>query len=433
MKDINIELLTFQEYFYTVNEDGKIHPDNAYTYSVDSYEKESIEDYESLINRFKTHGLDFEIREKKIDRWEADYCDVDEKGNILRDENNKAIMLSQEKKEKVIKPRFKYEHAIIDSKSKKVVGRTQDEWNCLLISVAEEYKGMSLGEKLLEVHRSKYPFRASGGHTPAGKETLYRVYQNKVSKFLASGGYSKAIKEGLLTKEKVKEILSSAMIDKDHVNKRKKEYEEYNLNIDSYRDRVKKQKQKSKETNYDMTKAEDLLLHTDGNYAILYNKKAFNAMRTDDINDYFIDKGLVGYSYIGGTYNADSPPKLFRLYGKNEKIKEFMAEVALNLFVGEPVRVFDEDLKYLSNNVLSNSIEGFKRDGMTQYELQERTMESIEVMSYLEKKFRKEHDQYDEKWILVHERITALAEEEYDKLKEQEELKHKEKRKAYLK
>tara|TARA_Y100000588_G_scaffold394082_1_gene512735 strand:+ start:2573 stop:2770 length:198 start_codon:yes stop_codon:yes gene_type:complete len=65
MKDINIELLTFQEYFYTVNEDGKIHPDNAYTYSVDSYEKETIEDYESLINRFKTHGLDFEIREKK--------------------------------------------------------------------------------------------------------------------------------------------------------------------------------------------------------------------------------------------------------------------------------------------------------------------------------------------------------------------------------
>ena len=38
-------------------------------------------------------------------------------------------------------------------------------------------------------------------------------------------------------------------------------------------------------------------------------------------------------------------------------------------------------------------------------------------MSYLEKKFRKENDQYDEKWVLIHERITALAEEEYDELK----------------
>ena len=236
-------------------------------------------------------------------------------------------------------------------------------------------------------------------------------------------GYSKAIKEGLLTKEKVKKILSSAMIDKEHVKKRKKEYAEYNLNIDSYRDRVKKQKEKSQEKDYDMTKAEDLLLHTDSNYAILYNKKAFNAMRTDDINDYFIDKGLVGYSYIGGTYNADSAPKLFRLYGKNEKIKEFMAEVALNLFVGEPVRIFEEDLKYLSKNVLSNSIEGFKRDSMTQYELQKRTIENIEIMSYLEKKFRKENDQYDEKWVLIHERITALAEEEYDELKNKKKIK----------
>ena len=163
MKNINIELLTFQEYFYSVNEDGKIHPNNAYSYSVKDYEKESIDDYENLINRFKSHGLEFEIREKKIDRWESNYCETDDKGKILRDENDNIIKLSQEKKEKVIKPRFKYEHAIIDSKSKKIVGRTQDEWNCLLISVAEEYKGMSLGEKLLEVHRSKYPFRASGG------------------------------------------------------------------------------------------------------------------------------------------------------------------------------------------------------------------------------------------------------------------------------
>lgn len=97
MKNINIELLTFQEYFYSVNEDGKIHPNNAYSYSVKDYEKESIDDYENLINRFKSHGLEFEIREKKIDRWESNYCETDDKGKILRDENDNIIKLSQEK------------------------------------------------------------------------------------------------------------------------------------------------------------------------------------------------------------------------------------------------------------------------------------------------------------------------------------------------
>jgi hypothetical protein len=412
--ETKIELMTFKEYFYAVNEDGKIHPDNAYTFKLEDYITEEDE-FPILLNRFKTHGLNFEIREQEVDRWKEDYCDIDDEGNVLRDKDDKTIQLSQEKKEKLIKPRYKYEHAIVDSRTQKVIGKTQDEWNCLLITVADEYKGMSLGEKLLETHRDKYPFRYSGGHTPAGKEVLYRMYQNKVSKFLSNGNYSKSIKENLISKEKVKEILESAMIDKKHVSKRKEEYAEYDLKIDSFRERKTRQSEKSKEINYDMYNPEDILLHIDNNFAVLYNKKAFNKINTDDINEHFIEQGLLGYSYIGGVYGADSIPKLFRLYGKNEKIKSFMAEVAMNLYVGEPIRVFKEDVKLLNDSVLKNSIEGLNRDGMIQYELKNKTIDNLDVMSYLEKQFRNKNDKYDEKWTLVHEEISKLAENEYEK------------------
>lgn len=412
MKDKKIELMTFKEYFYAVNEDGKVHSDQAYQYNLEDY-KENSENYPKLINRFNTHGLNFEIREKAIDNWEKEYCDVDDEGNVLKDENGKIIPLSQEKKEKVINPRYEYEHAVLDSKTKKVIARTQEEWNCLLISIAEEYSGMSIGEKLLGIHREKYPFRDSGGHTPAGKEMLYRMHQNKVSKFLANGGYSRAIKEGLITKEKVKDILQQAMIDKKHVAETKEDYAKYDLEIDSFRERKKKQKQRSEGIDYNMFDPKDYLLHVEDNFAILYNKKAFLAMREDNVNDFFIEQGLLGYSYIGGVYGEESVPKLFRLYGKNKKIKEFMAEVAMNLYVEEPVRIFDQDLEYLNDNILNNSEKGLERDSMTQFKLQNKTMDNIEIMSYLEKKFRKENDQYDEKWILIHEEITALTEKEY--------------------
>jgi hypothetical protein len=410
MKKEQIELMTWKEYFYSVNEEGKMHGEDAYNNTtLDSY-KDSNK-FNKLEKQFTSHGIDFEIKCKTVDRWEFEYTKLDDNGEHVLDSKGLAMSLNLEEKKVKILPRFEHEHAIIEKRTKKIVAQTQDEWNCLLISVADEYKGLGLGEKLLEHHRTLYPFRYSGGHTPQGKEALYRIYQNKVSKFLANGNYSEEVKNGNISISKAKEIVNSASIGKEYMEERNKELSKYNIQEESHRERLNRQKDKSDNNDYNMFKAEDILLHVDNNVAILYNRKAFNKINCVNDNDYFTEQGLLGYAYVGGVYD-DSTPKLFRLFGQNEKIKQYMAEVILNQYVGDPVKVFDADLPFLNDNIKNNSMEGFKRDSMTEFTLQEKTMDNIDVLSFIERKFRKENDQYDEKWYLVQEQISSFAEEE---------------------
>ena len=183
MKENKIELMTWKEYFYSVNEDGKMHDSNGYITTLETYQ-DSDNKFTELEKQFTSHGIDFEIRCKTVDRWEFSYAKLDDNGENVLDENGKSMSLTMEDKKEKILPRFEYEHAIIEKRTKNIIARTQDEWNCLLITVASEFKGLNLGEKLLEHHRSVYPFRYSGGHTPQGKEALYRIYQNKISKYL---------------------------------------------------------------------------------------------------------------------------------------------------------------------------------------------------------------------------------------------------------
>jgi hypothetical protein len=414
MENDKIELMTWKEYFHSVNEEGKMHDENAYNNT-------TLEDYKSdlsfdtLERQFTSHGIQFEIKKSTVDRWAFEYAKIDDSNNPVLDSKGKPVQLTREEKKEKILPRFEYEHAIVEKRTNNIVAKTQDEWNCLLISVANEYKGLNLGEELLEHHRTTYPFRYSGGHTPQGKEALYRIYQNKISKFLANGDYSKEVKNGTLTTEKAKKIINSASIGKEYMEERNKELNKYDISEETHKERLKRQKDKSDNNDYNMFKAEDILLHVDNNFAILYNKKAFNKINSVNDNDYFTEQGLLGYAYIGGVYD-NSTPKLFRLFGQNDEIKKYMAEVILNQYVGDPVKIFDNDLHLLNDNIKNNSLEGFKRDEMTDFTLQNKTMDNIDMLSFIEKKFRKENDQYDEKWILVHEQVTAFAEDYVEEL-----------------
>lgn len=410
-----VELLTFTEYLKEINPKNESHPDSAYSNvsleSMNSYN--SPEEYSTLLYRFKNCGVEFQMKQKTIDMTDESYVKHDKDGDILRDEKGLAICYTKEELIKKIKKenRYKYENAIVETKSQKVIAFTSDEWGCLLVQVANEYLGMGLGEKILTEQRKKNPFRHSGGFTPDGQRTIFKVYQNKIKDFMINGGYSKAVMNGEININQVKRILNSALITKKHLSNEKIEYIS-KYKIETYRERINKKKEK--EQLYDLSDPKDILLHTDKNVVYLYNKKLFKIIGND--NNYpenFIEKGMFGYAYIGGTYHTESTPKLFRIYAKNDKIKSFLIEVALNLFENEKINIFDEDWNSISDNLKSKLLINKKEGSMTSVVLENKTMDNLDILNFIDRKFRKENDVYDEKWTIIQERMYALAEENY--------------------
>lgn len=412
---LKVEHLNYEEYYKIINKKEKFH-ENAYQNNeLSSYS--SPEDFPKTVNRFISYGMKFEIREKKKDLRLNNYYKVDDNGDPLRDENKELVYLTMEEKEKLFpeEKRYKYEHAIFDVKKKCIVAETQDEWGCLLITVANEYRGLNIGQKLLNYHRTIYPYRDSGGHTIQGANAFFAFYQEKVSKYLSSGNYRKDIDNGLITIEKVKEILDSAHLTKEVIKNRKEDFKKYNLEYESFHERVQKNKKNSSSINYDFTDPRDFALHIDDScFAILYNKKAFEMLNTKNEKDFFTDQGLLGYVYIGGVYNADAIPKLFRLHGINDKVKSFMIDLALHMSYKEPIRIFAEDLPYLSEKSKGNIHSKMLENGMMQVTLESKYMENLDFMHQYNLQYRKRVDPYEEKFNIMHERLTAMTDVEID-------------------
>lgn len=418
--DKKIELMTYDEFYETINPRHMRHSSNSYNYNIDSYQNDEPKNYKKFVKRFYRGNLEFEIREREFDAWEHDYYKKDDNGYYLRDEKNNLINLTQEEKEKLVNPRYSYEYAVIDVKDNKVVARTQDEWGCLLITVASEYRGLGIGDVLFYEHNKKYPFRESGGVTENGAALCYRYYQNKISQYLMDGGYTRSYRKGEISIEKVKEILISAKIDRKNLIKEKEKYKNTSIVIESAMEAKKRRLKSYFEKDFDMTDPSDYLLHIDNNFAILYNKKTFENIQNEEFEEYFLEKGCLGFVYVGGVYNGDAVPKLFSLHGENEKIKKFMIEVAFNLFVNEPIRIHDVDKELLNENILENTQVGNERDGFTEYTLTENTIKNLNDFSLVERLYRKKRDIYGEKFVFLHEKIEGLSKDITERIKERE-------------
>lgn len=414
MRIIRPSFLSFNEYYKLTNPSGKYHDSDSYSSSIESLNQyDWIEDFKTVKQRFRVNGIDFEIRESKEDKLNWTYYKPDKEG-FPTDE---VYSLEEKKKFLPEHKRYKIEHAVIESKTNKIVSMTQDEWGALLITSAKEFEGFGVGQKLLNYHRSLFPIRDSGGHTPQGFQAVFKFYQEEVKKSLISGEYRKEINKGNLTKEKVKEIVSSAMLSKSTM-KQKYDYDNWILSegvrekfgIKPYREKQKDKKKKQE--NWDMSNENDVMLLLEDNYAILYNKKSFEQIENTK-SEYFLERGLLGYVYIGGVLNNDSIPKIHRIYGKNEKIENFMMEVAFEISKGEQLRVYAEEdylipkkLKYVLDSI------GFDLEKKHKiYQLNETSNELVELMGFLEKKYRKENDKFDEKKILLQEMIYGIAED----------------------
>tara|TARA_B100000700_G_scaffold71271_1_gene79257 strand:- start:24871 stop:26172 length:1302 start_codon:yes stop_codon:yes gene_type:complete len=428
------EHLTYSENFQIVNPEKVTHDSSAYNFSILSpeYNSEKIHNYPEIKKHFVRANINFQIREKKIDRWQFTYTKKDSEGNILYNKKTGlAETLSDEEKKDKIFPRYEYEHAVIDLNDKKVVAKTQNEWGCLLVSVAEEYQGLGIGQELLNYHRNIYPFRYSGGQTPNGQIAFNRCYQEKVSKYLREGKYRRDYLEKKLSLKRIKEILTSAEVGKVNIEKKQELFKHYNIEINTYQKEKQLRKEKYKEKNYDFKNNKELLLKIEDNFAVLYNKRLLN-IDFYGKEEYFSEKGMLGYVYLGGVFDSNDDVKLFHVYGDNKKLENFMTEVGFNLFVNENIRVYDYDLD-LINSELKHKLKKKKhKDKMTTFLLPKKTLNNLELLSKVESIYRKNKDPYDENFCIIHERLEQKA-IEANKNRKKMHLKSKPKNKKKIK
>lgn len=90
----------------------------------------------------------------------------------------------------------------------RAVAEAANEWGAILVHVVEEYQRKGLGERLAHLWYGYNPSFRSGGFTPAGRATAIRVWAARVRELLANGQYTQWVRAGVVTQEQVEQILA---------------------------------------------------------------------------------------------------------------------------------------------------------------------------------------------------------------------------------
>jgi hypothetical protein len=102
------------------------------------------------------------------------------------------------------------ENIVVLNDNFQIVAAAQDEWGATLLVVASEYRGLGLGRILGKIWYNDNPRYMSGGFTSYGQKNAIRIWQDRVREFLTNGWYSLFVREGKITQDKVKAILSDS-------------------------------------------------------------------------------------------------------------------------------------------------------------------------------------------------------------------------------
>lgn len=143
---------------------------------IDNVAKRNLDEYQYVLKRFILGGEQFSIRTNK---------------NLPYEKNSGSTI-------------------VIINQDGYIVSQASDEWGATLLVVAQEYRGKNLGTIIGKIWYDLNPEYLSGGFTYSGSKNAVKIWQEHVRDYLSSGKYSKMIKDGILTKNKVKEILQSA-------------------------------------------------------------------------------------------------------------------------------------------------------------------------------------------------------------------------------
>ncbi len=208
-KIIDPALMTWDEFHdKVINPSNKWHESSAYktSYAEAVQKKDSymnIKEYPILLNNMTINGRRFEVRKKQQKRL---YSLVDEKGQYILDQNGRTMIMNDVERKAMKFPEFFYEIAIFDENEVQVAS-AQNEWGALLITTVEEFRSWGLAKIVLSEYRKEHPDADSGGFTNAGYNLTKSYYFDLVRDYLAKGFYTHLIKNGHISKEKVKIII----------------------------------------------------------------------------------------------------------------------------------------------------------------------------------------------------------------------------------
>ena len=365
---MNPALLTFDEYYKLVNSNGKNHPESAYNTSLDKMRQESYLDkskFPKLLKRVKIRGLMFEFRLKSELR---DYVHKNNEGEYKRDTDHNLIYMSQDDiKQKGLKT---HEFTIgVFNEDGDCVGAVQDEWGCVLVRVAEEYRGFGLGPMLTKIARTMEPEKPSGGFTPSGYRNFVKTYQEMVRDAFVNGFYRVLLNKKEITPARVKEILASAKL-----------------------------KDRAKSTRLDLNSNDpnDWLLYV-GGYGdfILYDKK-LKSIYKENSNHFWIEKMIKGATLVRELHDGNGV--IVQFHGADDQIKKFLMSCIISYCYNEKMNLYvdPDQIQYVNRNLAKIGNNPDMKSGFKRFLVEPISAIQYAGMGKEENRFRRSFDQYDE-------------------------------------
>ena len=322
--------MTLDEYIKLVNPSNKSHDSSAYDYDLkqlNSFEQDKSE-FPTLIQRSKINGIMFEVRLRQ-DQW----------GHTF---------------------------AVFDGKLK--VASAQDEWGCMLIMVAREYRGFGLGDRLATLAHSYEPDKPSGGFTPSGRRTFIKVHRNFVRQALIDGLYTRMVRSGEITAARVREILSSAKLE----------------------DRAKPKEKKlgSEDSNNWLLYSDD-----DGGF-IIYDKNLKDAL---DEDQHWQERMIKGAILVRELTHREHRGILVYFGGDTDSIKSFLITLVLGYCRRNKFTLYldEEDIKYVSSSIAKIGPQDMST-GFRRYPVESQVDVPYTSLVHKEQFFRKQFDKYGE-------------------------------------
>lgn len=235
-----------------------------------------------------------------------------------------------------------------------IVGMASDEWGATLIRIAKEYRGEGLAKVLTKFWYDKNPDHLSGGFTQSGYENAIKFWADRVRTMLKNGWYDQLVKEGKVSKEKVKEILAGLP-----------------------------ERQKPKESKL-KKEQNDILIKSDDHSFIIYDKK-------------FFDNPVEKYIYAHGFFR-DTNKKLYVFtIGYDRNFKKLANAIILQIAKDEGFEVYDAG----PADTIEPEGLPFKRDG--DFISLTKDVVPLKQANQVEKAYRMKRDPYSEFYYSLQE------------------------------
>lgn len=245
--------------------------------------------------------------------------------------------------------------------------------------VAAEYKGFGFGPYLVGLHRKYFPDANSGGFTLPCITNLLKVHTQFVKDYLASGKYSKLVRDKVLTIDKVKEITK-------------------------YVDNVQTKSTLAADTPIMSGRVQ--IFHEDTKSAewIVYDEAISELMVKADTHqsvDYLVEKCLLACHYNEPIYRNKKLRSILR-FGKykNENVKLHMVKLACSYDIhknGITEFIIPKDKLSSVESLFENTIPSDSSTIISQFKSEYIISEDIlDALSTREQSFRKTFDKYDE-------------------------------------